>query len=162
MARPTLLTPERTQKIAELIVAGNDAETAVVASGISTTTYYNWMARGRAEIARMVDTNRSKPKAAEAIFVEFVETIEKARAEAEARLVILVSKAAADPKTWQAATWLLERREPKRWGRINRTEITGADGGAIQSETVVKVSDAELVALADQIAGLGPVIPKTD
>lgn len=162
MARPTLLTKERTQKIADLIAAGNDAETSAVASGISKAAYYNWLARGRAEIDRLTKNPRLKSKASEQPYVEFVETIEQARAEAEARLVVLVSKAAADPKTWQAATWLLERREPKKWGRINRTEITGADGGPVKSESKVTVSDAELAALADQITGLGPIIPKTD
>ena len=162
MARPSLLTKERTKKIADLITAGNDAETSAMASGISKAAYYVWLARGRAEIDRLTRNPKLKAKASEQPYIEFVETIEQARAEAEARLVVLVSKAAADPKTWQAATWLLERREPKKWGRVNRTEITGADGGPVKSESTVQVSDTELKDLADRLTGLGPVIPKTD
>lgn len=160
MARPTLLSTERANQIAALIVAGNDQETAALASGVSKSAHYNWLARGRAERDRLDSNPKLKPKASEMPFLEYVEAIEKARAEAEARLVLRIAKAAEEPKTWQAAAWLLERRDPKRWGRVSRTEISGPDGGAIQSEVVSTVSDAELAALADKIAGAGPVIPE--
>jgi hypothetical protein len=42
--------------------------------------------------------------------------------------------------TWQASAWILERKQPKKWGRYDRTEITGADGGPIQ----INVSTEEL------------------
>lgn len=138
MARPSLLTPERSQRIAELVSAGNNVDTAAAAAGISEATFYDWMARGRAERERLAAGKRSKPKASEEIYLQFLEAIEKARAEAEARLVLLIHKAAQEPRTWQAAAWLLERRTPEKWGRPwrpkedNSAEVAGAILRAIE------------------------------
>lgn len=159
MSRPTLLTPDRVRRITELVAAGNDQETAALAAGISKSTHFAWMARGRIEADRLAANPRLKVKASEAPFVEYLEAVQKARAEAEARLVLLVAKAAQEPKTWQAAAWLLERRDPQRWGRVTRTELTGKGGGPVKQETTTTLSDADLAALADRLSGVGPVLP---
>ena len=39
---------------------------------------------------------------------------------------------AAKNGAWQASAWILERKQPKKWGRYDRTEISGPNGGAIQ------------------------------
>lgn len=163
MARPTLLTPERTEKIVQLIAAGNFSETAALASGISKQTYYNWLARGRAERERLNDKPNLKPKAKEEPYLEFFDAIEKARAEAEARMVVLITKAAQEPKTWQAAAWWLERVAPQKYGRVNRTELSGPEGAPIKSETKnIAMTEAEVIALADEILGINaPVINDT-
>ena len=161
MPRPTLLDADRQKRLADFIAAGNDSETAALAAGVSRSAFFTWLARGREERQRLADKPRSKPKASEQPYLEFVDAIEKARAEAEARLVLLVHKAAQEPRTWQAAAWLLERRDPARWGRVSRTEISGPDGGPVRQETTV-TSDADLLALADRIAGLGPVLPAAE
>ncbi len=137
MARPTLFTPERTRKIVELISAGNNQETAAAAAGVSAATLYNWLQRGRLEQERLDANPKLKPRKTEAPFLEFMEDVKRARAEADARLVLLISKAAQDPKTWQAAAWLLERRDPARWGRTSRenaqAEKEGAKGAVQQA-----------------------------
>ena len=138
MSRPSRLTPERSQRIAELVAAGNNVDTAAAAAGISEATFYGWMARGRAERDRLASSKRAKPKATEEMYLQFLEAVEKARAEAEARLVLLISKAAQEPRTWQAAAWLLERRTPEKWGRPwrpkedNSADVAGAILKAIQ------------------------------
>ena len=154
MARPTRLNQEKMEKIAQLISAGNFAETAAQASGISKATYYNWLARGKAEKDRLEKEDKSNPKASEKPYVEFLDTIEKAKAEAEARMILVISKAASDPKSWTAAAWWLERVFPQKYGKITRTEISGPDGSPIKSETKqVALSEAEIIALADEILG---------
>jgi len=160
MARPSLLTPERTEKIVALIAAGNFAETAALASGISKQTYYNWLARGRAERDRLNEKPNLKVRAKEEPYLEFFDSIEKARAEAEARMVVLITKAAQEPRTWQAAAWWLERVAPQKYGRVNRTEISGPDGTPIKSETKnVSLTQAEIIAMADEILGINaPII----
>lgn len=121
MARPgrpeKVPTPAIVDKICQYMAAANNFETAAAASGISRSTAFRWQARGREEIARL---NRpgTRPRSTEEKYVDFVEKTEQARATADAALVVIVRAAA--PKTWQAAAWLLERRDPQRWGRVTR------------------------------------------
>ena len=103
--RPSKLTHERQAKICDAIRAGNYMETAAAFAGIDKTTLYAWLRKGR-------KANRGKHR-------EFVDAVEKAMADAEARDVAMIGKAAADG-TWQAAAWRLERKHPDRWGRTDR------------------------------------------
>lgn len=81
-------SPEMTQRICELLQAGNTQKTSAIASGISEETFYTWM--------------KEKP--------EFSESVKKAEEAAVARNVAIINKAAS--KSWQAAAWWLERRRP--------------------------------------------------
>lgn len=109
MARKTLCTPERIKRIADYIRAGNYAEVASRVGGISEATYYNWLKRGEAG---------EKP------YVEFLEAVKEAEAEAEARNIALIQRAAQNG-TWQAAAWYLERKHGKRWRRSSEVEVSG-------------------------------------
>jgi hypothetical protein len=163
MARPTRLNEEKMLQIAQLISAGNFAEVAAQASGISKATYYNWIVRGKTERDRMEVENKANPKASERPYVEFMDAIEKARAEAEARMILVIGKAANDTKSWQAAAWWLERVFPQKYGKITRTEISGPEGAPIQSETKqIALSEAEIVALADEILGYKQITIKKE
>ena len=107
--RPSKLTPERQERIIELIRAGNYMEIAAQAAGINVATMYRWLQRGE-------ETNSGK-------YHEFREAIMRARAEAEARNVTLIQTAArAD---WRAAAWFLERSFPDRWGGKQVVEHSG-------------------------------------
>jgi hypothetical protein len=75
----------------------------------------------------------------EQIYQEFREAVEKAKAEAEVRDVTLIDKAAKDG-SWQAAAWKLERKFPNKWGRVNRTEISGPDGAPVKVDIDAKAS----------------------
>jgi hypothetical protein len=120
MARPTKLTPEITEKICMAIRAGNYAKIAAGMAGISEATYYSWL-------------DQAKEPDAEPEFLEFLESVERAEAEAEIGAVARIRQA-ADNGTWQAAGWLLERKHGERWGRNDklRQEISGVDGAPIQ------------------------------
>ncbi|MFZ5850347.1 MAG: hypothetical protein ACOYY2_02995 [Actinomycetota bacterium] len=143
--RPSLLTPEIHERIVQAIAAGNFGETAARAAGIATATYYQWMAKGRDERTRR--ENGERPKASQSKYVDFAEAVESAKAQAETRAVTLITKAALDG-TWQAAAWYLERTQPQKYGRFTRTEVTGADGGAVRVE---QVSAEDLAAKVDQV-----------
>jgi hypothetical protein len=93
VGRPTKFTPERQEQILRGIRAGNYVETAALAAGIGTSTFYEWVER----------------------FPDFAEAVQKARAEAETRYVAVIENAATT--SWQAAAWWLERSAPSRWGR---------------------------------------------
>ncbi len=120
--RPTKLVPERVERLLEAIRVGNYINTAVVYAGITEATFYRWLEIGEAN--------------KEGKYREFLESVKKAEADAEARQVALISKAANE--TWQAAAWLLERKHPARWGQRNKTEVTGKEGGPIQVDIDAK------------------------
>lgn len=113
MPRPPKLNPERQDRVCEAIGAGNDRETAARYAGISPTTFYSWLAKGRAGNPR---------------YREFAENVEKAESTAEVRNVAIIQQAAAT--TWQAAAWWLERKYPQRWGR--RTIWEGSGGQDVE------------------------------
>jgi len=90
-----------TQKICDLLRAGNYLDTAATAAGVHKTTLHRWLRLGR-------EQKRGRYK-------KFVEAVEKAQREAEARDVALIAKQA--PTDWRAAAWRLERRAPRRYGQ---------------------------------------------
>jgi len=112
LGRRTRLTPELQQQLCAYIAAGNYASVACAAVGIAPKLIYDWAAKGR------------KPGAKEC-YREFGSALEKAEAQAHARSVAIIQKAALE--TWQAAAWWLERRYPEQWARRDtlRQEITG-------------------------------------
>lgn len=116
--RQSKLTPEVVEAICNSIKLGNYAKVACASAGISESVYYKWL-------------DEAKEPGASKELVEFMESIERAEAEAEAIKVAQVAKAAQ--KTWQAAAWFLERKHGERWGRNDRLrqEISGPDGGPI-------------------------------
>lgn len=78
-------------------------------------------------------------------------SMEKAEAEAEAAYQTIVANAAADPKNWTAAAWWLERRHPEDYGKRERVEMTGKDGGPIDTRQLAAISDHERAALTAAI-----------
>jgi transposase-like protein len=126
MSRQTKLTPEVQDRIVAALRAGNYQETAAVYGGISAPTFYRWMEQG-------ADSE------SEEIYQEFREAVEKAKADAEVRDVALIDKAAHNG-SWQAAAWKLERKFPNKWGRVNRTEISGPDGAPVKVDIDAKAS----------------------
>jgi len=147
MGRPSKLNQETQDKIVTALQAGNYQDTASAYAGVSTAAFYNWMERGRIERDRL--TAGEKPNKNETIFAEFVDAVEKARASAEVRSVVLINKA-ANEGTWQAAAWFLERSHPQRWGRLNRTEISGPAGGPIETTVSAEEIEEKLSALLER------------
>ena len=141
----TKLTPEVQDRIVVALRAGNYQETAALYAGISAKTFYEWLNRGESD----------DPK--EAAFRNFREAVEKAKADAEVRDVALIDKAAHDG-SWQAAAWKLERKFPQKWGRVNRTEISGPEGAPVKVEVdareTLAAKVAEMVQRAEQNGAL--------
>lgn len=128
--RPTKFTPERREKIIQLIKAGNYLETATQAAGIDYSTFRNWMNRGEDALQRQSEGD--KLTKVEKEFVDFVEHIQKAEAEAEARNLMIINKAASD--SWQAAAWYLERKHHDRWGRKDRVQADVNHSGEVKND----------------------------
>lgn len=132
MTRKLKITQDTTDKICLAIRAGNYAKVAAEMAGIGETTYYRWLELGQKEGASKV-------------YREFWESIKRAEADAEVAAVALIRQA-ANNGTWQAASWLLERKHGERWGRNDklRQEITGANGAPI----ALSVEEARKAVLA--------------
>ena len=127
--RHTLLNKDRQNAITTMLKAGSYVEDACRAVGITTTTFYNWIQRGNIQRERQGAGLPIEPN--EAPFLEFLDTIEIADAEGMVSHLMNRDNAAKNG-AWQASAWILERKQPKKWGRYDRTEISGPNGGAIQ------------------------------
>ena len=102
---------------------------AAAIGGVTYTTLNNWMKKGES--------------ASSGAYVEFLEAVKKAEAEAEALRVSRISKAGKEGN-WQADAWYLERRYPDRWGKRVQ-EVTGKDGGPLEYvQRVQELTDSEL------------------
>lgn len=137
MGRPTKLTEARHKRIVADIRAGNFAQIAAVASGITEQTYYNWLNRGATDLAS------DDPADHRTIYARFFEAVKRAEAEAEVKQLREMQR---DEK-WQRRAWWLERRFPKRWGQKQSLELSGPDGGPV---AVTDNSKAELEAFLDE------------
>lgn len=160
--RPTKLTPERTDRILAAIRAGNYLNTACAYAGISYNTLRRWL------------TTADTPDATDELR-EFREALERARAEAEIRLVGAAVKAAVGgslvrrsrrtlrdgtveedeqfaPPDGRTALEILSRSYggAERWTRRSAVEVSGAGGGPVQVEFASAIS-----VLAERLAELG-------
>lgn len=128
MGRPCKLTPEVHQRIVQFLRHGNSQKAAAEAAGVSEATFQRWLAEGE-------KSPRSK-------FREFCEDCKKAQAEWQASMVRVVERHAVGAgdltPTWQAAAWLLERRDHKNWGR----KVSAEHSGPGEKPIKVEVEDA--------------------
>lgn len=152
MGRNTKLDPALQDQLVEAIRAGNDNVVAARANGVSEGAFYRWLERGRddapcssetPEWAACVERSHAPGTCpGNAMFREFRESTERAKAECEVHLVRLVAQAAV--KDWRAAIRLLESKSPERWKPTQRTELTGNEGRPIH----VGVEDARKTLMA--------------
>ena len=130
MARPTKRTPEREAAIIRALEVGNTRTDASLGAGIDRHTFAAWCQR----------------------YPPFLAAVETAEALARQRFVGQVALAART--SWQAAAWVLERRDPENWGRRERLEV--AVEARREAERLAGeldgVSAEDLVAAADRIA----------
>ena len=110
MARPTKLTPERAKRIVDAIADCCTREAAAAAGGVSPSTLFAWLARGRLH-----------PDTPEGRLWERLQL-----AEHEAELTLTRDVRAAAREDWRAAVTLLERRHPENWRRpTDHLEVRG-------------------------------------
>jgi transposase len=98
--------------ILELVRQGNYQETAAAFAGLGERTFYTWVEKG--------DPEGTDPD--NEAYRQFGQALKRARAEAEARDLALITEAAGDGN-WQAAAWKRERMDPARFGRREQLVI---------------------------------------
>lgn len=116
-----LYTPKMLKDLCSLIAGGNFAKDACVMVGISETTFYQWMDPDKTPL-----TKRQ--------LSEFTESIKKAKVRQKANFIKTIATAAKDGK-WQAAAWFLERVYNKEFAIKTINELTGKDGGPIETKS---------------------------
>ena len=129
---PSKLTPEVTKRAVEAIKLGSSYKDAAAWAGISQDTFTRWMQNE----------------------ADFADAIKNAEGAGRVGLLAKIEKAINDG-AWQAAAWKLERRDPEHYGRKERVELTGKDGGAVQVEhkrDLSKLSDTDLDLLTALLA----------
>ena len=118
-------TDARMEVLLGALRAGNTRRAAAAYAEVSHQTFYNWLQD-----------------------LTFVDAVEKAEADAEARAVAIVIRA-AQGGTWQAAAWWLERRRQDMYALRAKVEVSGPDGGPIQTQETL--DDHERIALRKAI-----------
>jgi hypothetical protein len=100
--RPSKLTPELQAEIINLLKMGNYIETVCGVVGLNTSTFYDWMKKGK---------NATNPRNKHR---KFQEAVEQAQAWSVVRDVAIITK--ASEKDWKAAAWKLEHQHPDKYG----------------------------------------------
>jgi hypothetical protein len=120
--RPTLLTDEITRRVCAHIGKGIALKPAFEAEGISERVGHDWLAKGEDGV---------KP------FDSFSAAVTRARARGEIALHCRVLKGGPGS---DGARFILERRVRERYGRVDRVEMAGHDGGAIQIDADLRAA----------------------
>jgi len=130
-ARDKREDPQVIEALTKALKAGCTKKDACSLASISEQTFYRWMREG--ESAEESTTPW-----------QFCESIKKAIAEARARNVTIIQKHAVN--NWTAAAWWLERSDPESWGKRDKVEMTGADGGAMEMKVISEneINDEEI------------------
>lgn len=117
-----------TQAFTDAVRDGLPKRHAAVAAGISEHTYHDWRKRGE---------TGEEPYAS---FMHRVYEAEKDRAQELLRNLRSIAtgqhETAKAGDEVKAATWLLERSFPRDFGAAQKVELTGAEGGPVQTQAV--------------------------
>jgi len=134
--KTVLLDVVKEQTLLDYIRIGTPVRKAVTASGIAEKTFYNWMSRGLAERERQALLPNAKNSPTEVVFLQFLQRVEQARAEAIMKKVAVIAKSGNDGD-WRAAAWWLERQVPEEFGKTDKIEIGGTNGEAIKIQVEI-------------------------
>jgi hypothetical protein len=125
IGRPTRCTHEVIEEICLMIMNGNYIITAVLASGISEKSYYNWIDRANKDEQQGLD-------AIDSIYVAFLQSTKIAHAYAESSLVEDI-RHNKDAKSFQPLAWLLERTRQDKFGQKQQVDINHTVTARIES-----------------------------
>ncbi len=127
--QPTRLSPKVQETICEAIEAGTTLEIAARAARIGPRTLDEWLHHGRNELRENPD--------AEGPCADFVRAVTVASATFEKDTLAMIQDAA--PKNWTAAAWLLERKFPERYAKVDRLRVSGDE----TNDKPVQISEQE-------------------
>lgn len=133
--RPSKLTPETTALVCSAIRKGVTYESAALKGGISEKLFYLWMAKGK--------------KATTGKHREFLQAVQRARAEGEEALVERITAGAPG---WKGAAWILERRWREDYSRHSPAETRRLEAEADLAEAKAQLARDQSKALAQGLS----------
>jgi hypothetical protein len=142
--RPPKYSPAMLQRICEGIRLGLSYQRAAEGAGIHAATLRDWIQHDEQGDLR---------------FAGVASAIATARAEGEQQLLVTIKTAAADD--WRAAAWILERRHPEHYARMERREVSGPDGGPLRVEVSSWVDLVRQATQAEAMPAPTEVVPAT-
>lgn len=126
--RPEVRRVQRGQAIVEALGVGCTYKAACEMVNIDDSTFYKYMAIGREEA--QAEPPRETPHA------EFFRQVTRACARSESAILADIRRICRDRGDARTLLELLGRRFPERWGRVERVELTGAEGEPLVPEHV--------------------------
>lgn len=112
--RKTKCTPETCGVILRSLQRVRWLSHAAAMAGVHERTVRTWIARGEAAIAAAESDDEPMPES-ETVYAEFCLKVRAVQADMTGELVEMIATAA--PDDWKAAAWLLERQDPRHWGK---------------------------------------------
>jgi len=173
VTRAALLSPEVRQRLVSLVRIGMTFDGASAACGIRRATIYEWVREGQ----RLIKGGAKRPTPRQRELMALAEEIDRAQAEAEARDLMVIDRAAqphdvvrevvtvdkdgkAEKRTertrefhWQAAAWRLERRYPERYGRRDRLDVETTTTFSVKPAPPAAIEDAQGVIDVEAVEG---------
>lgn len=127
--RPSKYCPEIVKRICKNVKEGCSRDASAALSGINVDTLYQWQQR----------------------YPEFSDALQKADSQCQQACIRAIRKAGRSVKNWTANAWLLERKFPQVFGRIDRHLLHMQGGAAPLPEKFVEAINRAL--------GIGRFIP---
>jgi len=177
---PPKLTEKKVTLISNAILMGAGIETAYVSAGVSKSAYYIYMNNAKnnpSEYPLCVALMEEVHKALAQADIRDLGLIDKAAQGMPYTTTITTKKMikGEDGKpvevtetrittgrnfAWQAAAWKLERRNPALYGRRERLELMGEDGGPIKFSQENESEMREFLANEDNVIMLEKIADK--
>jgi hypothetical protein len=133
--RKTVLTEEVSEKILGSIRLGVPIKDAMKIQGLSENTYFKWMKRGADELDRLERDPKAIPNPSEVEFLQFLQSVERAKSEAAGLHVGVVANAAKNGD-WRASAWWLERQRRDEFGKEPPITVVGTQNNVNINMTV--------------------------
>jgi len=155
--RPSKLNDAAIESLSNAFRLGLPMTVAAGFVHVQPTTVADWLARGQEDLKEGKTSSqyaRLSESVSKAISDRCAESLVRIRKAAQGGDVVgkvetivtapdgTVTRTLKEKKSapqWTADAWYLERTRPKEFGRLIRTEITGADGGPVESKTWLDV-----------------------
>ena len=131
MARGLKLSKELIQEIHTYMQNGMTDKDTCALCGITAGIYYKWIADAK-EILKSEKPEEEMTEF-DLLRLELLDSIEKGKSEFKAWHVNNIMQASKkSPAYWTASAWLLERKFPDEFGRIDKHNVAVRDDGMLE------------------------------
>lgn len=121
--RPCLLTPSCKAILLKAIEEGMPLKQAAMAAGVSYDSMNRWRKRGESENEPLM-------------FRKFCKELQRSEAIAMQRLIGRIQ--AAGETDWKASAWMLEKRFPEEFGKVQRVEHSAPEANPMEGFATVE------------------------